>query len=164
MRDKELYEQILGLEQPWRVVGVELDTGGREVRVEIENEQRRLPCPVCGVECPRHDNQHRHWRHLDTCQFQTILVAAVPRVKCRRHGVKQVPVPWAERGSRFTALFEMLVIAWHSVPSSGGVPVPSDLVHKSHVCRRLNPSCCRRKREASEVRQARRTAPGRTLR
>lgn len=112
MRDKELYEQILGLEEPWRVVGVDLDTGGRKVQVDIENEQRRLPCPVCGVECPRHDTLHRHWRHLDTCQFQTILAAEVPRVKCRQHGVKQVPVPWAERGSRFTALFEMLAISW----------------------------------------------------
>ncbi len=112
MRDKELYEGILGLERPWRVVGVELNTAGREVRVEIENEQRRLPCPICGVECPRHDTKDRRWRHLDTCQFQTFLEAPVPRVKCPRHGVKQVPVPWAERGSRFTALFEMLVIAW----------------------------------------------------
>ena len=34
MRDKDLYEGILGLEPPWRVVNVVLDTGGREVRVE----------------------------------------------------------------------------------------------------------------------------------
>ncbi len=110
MQSKELYEQILGLGRPWLVVDVEFD--GREVRVQIENEQRRLPCPVCGVDCPRHDTRPRHWRHLDTCQFETILQAAVPRTKCRRHGVKQVPVPWADRGSSFTALFEMLVISW----------------------------------------------------
>lgn len=112
MRDKDLYEGILGLEWPWRVVNVELDTGGREVRVEIENEQKRLPCPICAVECTRHDSRHRRWRHLDTCQFQTILEAAIPRVKCPRHGIKQVLVPWADRGSRFTAMFEMLVVAW----------------------------------------------------
>ncbi len=112
MRDKELYEGILGLEWPWRVINVELDTSQREVRVEIDNEERRLPCQVCGTQCPRHDDQHRGWRHLDTCQFQTILMAAVPRVKCRKHGVKQVPVPWAERNSRFTALFESLVVSW----------------------------------------------------
>lgn len=112
MRDKELYEAILGVERPWRVIGVKLDTDGREVRVEIENTEKRLACPTCGVECPRHDSRHRRWRHLDTCQFQTILMAAVPRVKCRKHGVLQVPVPWAERNSRFTALFEQLVISW----------------------------------------------------
>ncbi len=86
-----MYEGILGLERPWRVVGVELYTAGREVRVEIENEQRRLPCPVCGVECPRHDTKERRWRYLDTCQFQTFLEAPVPRVKCPRHGPSRCP-------------------------------------------------------------------------
>ena len=112
MESKELYEGILGLEWPWRVTNVALVPGEREVRIEVRNEERRLPCPICGLECPRHDTQHRRWRHLDTCQFQTFLEAEVPRVRCLRHGVKQVPVPWAERGSRFTALFEQLVIAW----------------------------------------------------
>lgn len=36
----------------------------------------------------------------------------MPRVRCPKHGVKQVPVPWAEAGSRFTAMFEMLVLRW----------------------------------------------------
>jgi transposase len=49
---------------------------------------------------------------LDTCQFQTVLIADIPRVKCGEHGVKQIPVPWADHGSRFTALFEMAVISW----------------------------------------------------
>lgn len=112
MNDKELYAGVLGLEPPWQVVDVELDTGGQEVRVKIENPQKRLPCAVCGTECPRHDTQHRRWRHLDTCQFQTFLEASVPRIRCPKHGVKQIQVPWADRGSRFTALFEVLVIAW----------------------------------------------------
>jgi transposase len=49
---------------------------------------------------------------LDTCQFQTILVAEIPRVRCDAHGVQQIEVPWAESGSRFTALFEALAIDW----------------------------------------------------
>jgi transposase len=121
MHDKELYQRILGLEAPWQVVGVELSLAGREVRVDIENTQRRLPCPTCGVECPRHDTVPRRWRHLDTCQFQTILAAVVPRVKCRRHGTHQVPVPWAEPGSGFTALFEFLVITWLREASTSAV-------------------------------------------
>ncbi len=108
MQDNELYEGILGLEPPWRVVNVILDTSGREIRVEIENEQKRLPCPICDVECMRHDSRRRRWRHLDTCQFQTIMEAEVPRTKCLQRRVKQVLVPWADRGSRFTAMREML--------------------------------------------------------
>jgi transposase len=49
---------------------------------------------------------------LDTCQYKTILAAEVPRVKCEAHGIVTVSVPWAEKGSNFTALFEMLIIDW----------------------------------------------------
>jgi len=42
-------------------------------------------------------------RHLDSCQYKTILVADVPRVKCDQHGTQTVKLPWAEPGSRFTA-------------------------------------------------------------
>ena len=45
-------------------------------------------------------------------QVRTILTAEVPRVECEEHGVKQMAVPWAEPGSRCTAMFEMLVINW----------------------------------------------------
>ena len=36
----------------------------------------------------------------------------MPRVQCERHKVKQVAAAWSESGSRFTALFEALVIDW----------------------------------------------------
>lgn len=34
----------------------------------------------------------------------------MPRVECGEHGVKEVSMPWAGKGPRFTALFEALVI------------------------------------------------------
>jgi transposase len=116
MRDKDLYAQILGLTLPWSVAEVELDTKGEEVRVLVEHDSGvPLCCPVCGEPSPGYDTRERRWRHLDTCQYQTILMAEVPRVKCSDHGVKQISVPWAEsgpRGSSFTALYESLVIDW----------------------------------------------------
>lgn len=42
--------------------------------------------------------------------MQTILTAEVPRVECPEHGVLLARVPWAEPGSRFTAMFEAIVI------------------------------------------------------
>ena len=57
-----------------------------------------------------HAWDQRRWRHLDSCQYRTILVAKVPRVKCSKHGTQMVKVPWAEPGSRFTAWFERLAI------------------------------------------------------
>jgi transposase len=45
-------------------------------------------------------------------QYRTVIVADVPRVRCATHGVVQCKVPWADEGSRLTALFEALVIDW----------------------------------------------------
>ena len=113
MRDKELYTQILGIRTPWQVADVELSVEAGEVKVYVEQapgaEQR---CPKCGKVCPGYDSRRRQWRHLDTCQFKTLLVADVPRVECPEHGVVTVDVPWSEPGSGFTALFEALVIDW----------------------------------------------------
>jgi transposase len=68
-------------------------------------------CPECGKELSIYDHaEERTWRHLDTCQFKTLLHARVPRVDCAEHGIKQVKVPWAEARSRFTLLMERLVI------------------------------------------------------
>jgi transposase len=113
MRDIDLYARILGLAKPWSVKDVEVDTRAREVRVEVEHDHGvDLCCPCCGRPAPGYDTRERRWRHLDTCQFQTILIARVPRVECPEHGVRQVEAPWAESGSSFTALYECLVIDW----------------------------------------------------
>ncbi|MCA9299744.1 MAG: ISL3 family transposase [Phycisphaerales bacterium] len=111
MRDHELYSKILGIESPWKVVGVDLDMEAGEVRVNVEFVGTPS-CTECGKRCPGYDSRVREWRHLDTCQLQTFIRAEVPRVECDEHGVRQVRTPWAEPGSRFTAMFERVVIDW----------------------------------------------------
>lgn len=112
MNDKKLYEQILGITSPWHVERVELKLENGQVIIAVEGSPETELCPECGERCPRYDSNERRWRHLDTCQYQTILTARIPRIKCDEHGVRQVRVPWAEERSRFTALFEALVIDW----------------------------------------------------
>ena len=112
MKDRELYQRILGLESPWAVTDIELDEAGREVRVYVRHGGTSLRCPECEAVCPGYDHRRREWRHLDTCQFRTILVADVPRIQCSEHKVRAIAVPWSEPGSRFTALFEALAISW----------------------------------------------------
>ena len=112
MQDRELYQQILGIEKPWKVVGVELDAEDGEVRVHVGYLESKPPCPVCGQPCSRYDKRARRWRHLDTCQYPTILIADVARIECKAHGVLQMAVPWAAKGSKFTELFEALIIDW----------------------------------------------------
>ena len=113
MRDKDLYAQILGIKSPWQVSNVELAISAGEVTVYVEQEKGATQCcPTCGKVSPGYDSRTRRWRHLDTCQYKTILVADVPRVECKVHGVITVSVPWAEPGSGFTSMFEALVIDW----------------------------------------------------
>ena len=78
--------------------------------------------PECGTLCPLYDHQSlRRWRHLDTCQLRTILNADPPRSNCPEHGARAVKLPWAEPGSRFTALFEALAINWLRAASQQAV-------------------------------------------
>jgi transposase len=112
MQDKELYQVILGLESPWTVSEVELDIASGEIRIHVGHPRgTKFGCPECERQLPCYDHaETRSWRHLDSCQFKTLLVARPPRVNCPEHGVKTVSVPWAEKSSRFTILFERLAI------------------------------------------------------
>lgn len=112
MNDVELYQQILGLSAPWSIEDVKLDAAAKKVVIEVcHGEDCCWRCPQCQTECPTYDHSdERRWRHLDTCQFQTFLLARVPRVNCPEHGVVQVNVPWAEPRGRFTMLFERFAI------------------------------------------------------
>ena len=123
MQDHELYRRILGIESPWKVERVELKLESGEVHVYLDHgEVRQWPCPECGKTCRQYDHQpERQWRHLDTCQYQTILHAEPPRSECGEHGVRVVKLSWAEPGSHFTALFEALAIEWLKASSQSAV-------------------------------------------
>ena len=108
----EHYQSLLGLSPRWRVAEVIVRHETEEVEVVVEWTGGRPACPECGAAGRRHDGRRRRWRHLDTMQYRTWLLAELPRVRCASHGVRQVAPPWAEEKSRFTARFEALVIAW----------------------------------------------------
>jgi len=113
MDQTEFYAQLLGLESPWEVDGVELDVEGGKVEVFLAHDDGcSWRCSGCGEAAPLHDHAgERTWRHLDTCQLKTLLKARLPRVKCAACGVRQVDAPWAEPGGRFTLMMERFVIA-----------------------------------------------------
>lgn len=122
MRDVRLYERILGLPEPWRVIDVQLRQQEGEVIVQVAmSGAPELCCPECEGPMVGYDTRPRQWRHLDTCQYKTIIQTDVPRGHCPIHGVHQIQVPWAERHSRFTALFEALAIDWLQESSQLGV-------------------------------------------
>lgn len=113
MQDIELYKRILGISSPWMVREVRLELKQRAITVVVEYDSSiPVACPSCGGQATIYDHQQRRWRHLDTMQLKTFIECAVPRAECEQHGVKQLPVAWAEGNARFTALFEALVIGW----------------------------------------------------
>ncbi len=111
MKDTEFYAQILGLKSPWVVEEVDLAVSEKRVVVRLgyergtlwasEDGEHRLPC---------HDHVERFWKHMDTCGFETLLAARVPRLRLPDGRVESVPVPWAGKGSRFTLLYERFAI------------------------------------------------------
>lgn len=112
MHDTELYCQLLGVSSPWSVGHVVLNLEECAVYVYLfEEPDATWLCPTCGQSAPLYDHrEERTWRHLDSCQFLTYLVATVPRIKCATHGVLTVDIPWSLPHSRFTLLFERFAI------------------------------------------------------
>jgi transposase len=111
MHDTDLYRTLLGIKEPWDVTSVDMDVAAQTMSVRVElAEGQKLPCPKCGRECTIKDRRERTWRHLDTCQFKTLIAAPLPRTDCPDCGVKTVTPPWSMMHSRFTLLFERLAI------------------------------------------------------
>ena len=108
-----LFTSALGLQAPWSVQDVALDTSRRRIDFNLTCNVSRLPCPHCAaLDQGVHDRLTRQWRHLDFFQFEAWLHAEVPRVACSACGkTGQIDVPWAREGSGFTALFEALALS-----------------------------------------------------
>jgi len=109
MEAKDLFTLALQLSPEWRVTDCVLDQEQRRLTLKLDFKTGSK-FPVPGAEhqllFPVHDTVEKHWRHLDFFQYETELVARVPRVKTPEGNVVQIEVPWARPGSGFTLLFE----------------------------------------------------------
>ena len=112
MKDKELFQKAIGMD-PWVVVSYEFDSDKGRLDLELDFPPgQTFVCPECNTEgCKVYDTEKKSWRHLNFFQYEAYLHARVPRVDCRKCGVKLVRVPWARPGSGFTLLFEAIVMA-----------------------------------------------------
>lgn len=78
---------------------------GQHATLTVDPVPGPFHCPEGDAEVRGYDRKLPAGATLDTCQFTSWIVAEVLRIRCPTHGVKQFPVPWAESGSQFTALF-----------------------------------------------------------
>ena len=133
MQDNELYEQLLGLNKPWKMSSVDLRIEESKVTVTVTHElSPRSVCPAFGLPRPVCDLRHPHSWHVDTCGLATMAAAELPRFSWKKHGVRQVRGPWAAGGIEFTALFEMTVISWLQSESINALPQRRDSNQLSH--------------------------------
>src|SRR5260370_20664038 len=111
MKDTKFFEQALELVAPWKGVGGSRDGRGKkgEIKVECGSAEMWLD-PQSGQRLHIHGYEQRRWRHLPTMQFETVIVAQVPRLKYPDGHTEFVKVPWAEKHSQWTMLFERLAV------------------------------------------------------
>lgn len=112
MKDTQLHGQLLGLSKPWSVDRVELELEQSRITVHVECERGT----VWGEPETERGRVHIHgwversWLHLYTCQFETCIVAKVPRLKFKSGRVEEAVVPWAQRYSRIMSMMEAFAV------------------------------------------------------
>jgi transposase len=108
---KSFYAQSLGISAPWKVTDVAFDGDQSLVRITVECAAGVVWAdPETGERAEIKGWRERTWRHLDTCHFQTIVTARIPRLLLRDGKTMSVSVPWAEPGGRLTRALEEHVI------------------------------------------------------
>jgi transposase len=104
---KLFYAQSLGIAAPWKVSYVVFHGEHKVVTVFVECVSGvAWVDPEAGERTEIKDWQERTWRHLDTCQFQTIVTARVPRLLLQNGKSIIASVPWAQRSARVSRAFE----------------------------------------------------------
>ena len=85
-----------------------MDEGQTRVDIRVRNNGKfEFFCPECGGRCQGYDKKEREWQHSDLFDMECHIHCAVDRMKCKECGkVTMIDVPWAEKGSGFTLLFE----------------------------------------------------------
>jgi len=108
---KAFYGQSLRLKAPWKVTSVTMQSETRQVHIRVECTKRvNWVDPETRTRAQIKDWHERTWRHLDTCEFETIITARVPRIRLSSGQTIMVNMPWAREGGRFTRSFESHVI------------------------------------------------------
>jgi transposase len=114
MNGNDIISLGLGIEAPWYISGQHLnqESSPQELHLTLSTDRGAcFPCPECQKLCNAHDFKKTTWRHLNFFQHHCYITASVPRIRCAEHGVRRIVVPWARKGSRFTQLFEQVVLS-----------------------------------------------------
>ena len=104
----KLFTKFLHLSDPWTVSSVVVDDAETRVDIRVRNNGKfEFFCPECKGRCTGYDKKEREWQHSDLFDMECHIHCSVDRMKCTKCGkVTMLEVPWAQKGSGFTLLFE----------------------------------------------------------
>ncbi len=108
---ENLFEQALNIQLPWKVKSVDFKETEKVINIHIDFERGSIfKCGKCGTDSKAYDTTEKKWRHLNFFQYESYIIARVPRTDCKECGVLLVDVPWARRSSDCTYLFDSLMM------------------------------------------------------
>jgi transposase len=111
MFTENFFNLLLNLDDDWVVQSVKTDLNESKVFIYIECLSKEIEDEETGDLCKVYDHApERHWRHLDTMQYQTFIACRLPRIKTKSGAIKTVNPSWASGYERNTYLFEHAVI------------------------------------------------------
>jgi transposase len=103
------------------------DMEGRRVMLRVEVcRVTEWAHPETRLAASLHKWTERSWRHLDACQFETVIKARVSSINHADGSIEEVALPWAERYQRVTRLMAQAVIIWEQ--ACGNVRKVADLM------------------------------------
>lgn len=112
---ESLFSKALGIEDPWKIMGVGFDSKNK--RLEIRVDFVRGSTFECideetgeSKQYKAYDTTEKTWRHLNFFEHECYLIVRTPRIKPDSGGIKLVMPPWSGVVSGFTLLFEALIL------------------------------------------------------
>lgn len=118
MQTTQFFQGLLGLSSPYSIGQVHYRRDEKSkiigVDVYIEIIPDYLPNVRSGIVVEKHDKEARTWRHLNLFEYPCYLHCEVPKYRYNngtKKWTKTLEVPWSRKGSRFTLLFEQMVMS-----------------------------------------------------
>lgn len=109
---QQIFEAALGIQSPWYISDVDLDTNSQVLTIKIDFERGfRFAVDGATGEYTAHDTVRKQYRHLNFFQHECYLDVRIPKVKLPDGKIRQVTPEWVGKLSGFTLLFEALVMA-----------------------------------------------------
>lgn len=114
---------LLGIKSPWVLKKIDVQHHTQVIDVYIDYERgSKFECPDCGEFCKVHDGSVKRIRHLDLFDYRCYLNIKVPRISCKKDGVKVVcSNPWDRGGNHYSLKFEALIMRLYKEMSASAI-------------------------------------------